>query len=107
MITDKNRQEEQRQNKNAEREELPQATQRFIRSLFRTGVNVALLPATRLPRESQRHFLAAGREFTRGWATLIHEFADGLQELAEDASARTQLGEDAHHSREAKESQDT
>ena len=107
MIHAKNKQEGQRRTMQAEREELQQATRSFIRSLVRTGGSVALLPATRLPRESQRHFLAAGREFTRGWATLIHEFADGLQELAEDASARTQLGEDAHPSREAKESQDT
>lgn len=107
MINDENQQERQRRNRNAEREELQQATRSFIRSLFRTGVNVALLPVNRLPREPQRHFQAAGREFTHGWATLVREFADSLEEIAEDASTRTQLEEDAHPSREAKESQNT
>lgn len=107
MINDENKQERQRPNRNTERGELQQATQRFIRSLFRTGVNVALLPVKRLPPEPQQHFQAAGREFTRGWATLVREFADRLEERAEDASTRTQLGADAHPMREAKESQKT
>ena len=107
MINEKDRQEEQRQKRNAEREELQQATQRFIRSLFRTGVNVALLPVKRLPPEPRHHFQAAGREFTRGWATLVREFADRLEEVVEDARPRTQLGADAHPTREAKESQNT
>ena len=107
MINDKDRQEGYRRNMHAEREELQQATQRFIRSLFRTGVSVALLPVNRLPREPQRHFQAAGREFTRGWATLVHEFADRLEEVAEDASTRIHVGEDAHPTGEAKESQNS
>lgn len=107
MINDENKQERQRPKRNTEREELQQATQRFIRSLFRTGVNVALLPVKRLPQEPQHHFQAAGREFTRGWATLVREFADHLEEIAEDASTRTQLGADAHPTREEKESQKT
>jgi hypothetical protein len=107
MINDKDRQEEQSQQRNAEREELQQATQRFLRSLFRTGVNVALLPVNRLPREPRQHFQAAGREFTHGWAALIREFADSLEELAEDASSRTHLGEAAHPTREAMEGQNT
>ena len=81
MTHEKDKQEEQRQTMHAEREELQQATRRFIRSLLRTGANVALLPVTRLPREPQRHFLAAGHEFTRGWAALIEEFAHGIEEL--------------------------
>ena len=85
MINEKDKQEGQRRTMNAEHEELQQATRRFIHSLFRTGVNVALLPVTRLPREPQHYFLAAGREFTRGWATLIQEFADGIEEIAKDA----------------------
>jgi hypothetical protein len=78
---------------NHEREELQQATQRFIRSMFRTGVSLALLPVNRLPRKPQQHFRAAGREFTRGWATLVREFADGLEEMAKDANPSTDLRE--------------
>ncbi len=92
---------------NAEREELQQATRRFIRSLFRTGVSAALMPVNRLPREPQRHFRAAGREFTRGWAALVREFADGIDEIAKDTSTPTHYGEDAHTTGEAEESQDT
>ncbi len=91
MIHEKDRQEGQRQAMQAEREELQQATRRFMRSLLRTGANVALLPVTRLPREPQRHFLAAGHEFTRGWATLIQEFAHGIEEMAKDADTRRHL----------------
>ena len=78
---------------NTEREELQQATQRFIRSMFRTGVSLALLPVNRLPRKPQQHFRAAGREFTRGWATLVRELADGLEEIAKDANTSTDLRE--------------
>jgi len=85
MINGNDKQEEHRRSIDAERKELQQAAQHFIRSMFRTGVSVALLPVNRLPRKPQQHFQAAGREFTRGLATLIHELADGLEEMAEDA----------------------
>ena len=85
MINGKDKQEGYRRSMDAERKELQQATRHFIRSMFRTGVSVALLPVNRLPRKPQQHFQAAGREFTRGLATLIHELADGLEEMAEDA----------------------
>lgn len=107
MINEKDRQERQRRNRNAEREELQQATRRFIRSLFRTGVSLALLPVNRLPREPRHHFRATGREFTRGWATLVREFADGIEEIAKETSTLTHYGEDAHTTGEAEESQDT
>ncbi len=45
-------------NLDAEREELLQATQQFIRSLFRTGVQLALVPVNMLPPEPRQHFLA-------------------------------------------------
>ena len=77
----------------AEREELQQATKRFIRSMFRTGVSLAFLPVNRLPRKPQQHFHAAGREFTHGLATLIHGLADGIEEMAKDTNASTTLGE--------------
>ncbi len=85
MINGKDNQEGHKRSIDAERKELQQATRHFIRSMFRTGVSVALLPVNRLPRKPQQHFQAAGREFTRGLATLIHELADGLEEMAEDA----------------------
>jgi hypothetical protein len=89
MINAKDKQEGQRRSMEHEREELQQATQRFIRSMFRTGVRLALLPVNRLPERSQRHFQAAGREFTHGLATLVHELADGLEEMANDAYTST------------------
>ena len=93
MINDKDRQEGQRRSMDAEREELQQATQHFIRSVFRTGVSLALLPVTRLPRKSQQHFQAAGREFTRGLATVVHGFAENLEQIAQDASIATNFEE--------------
>ena len=67
----------------AEREELAQATQQFVRSLFRAGVELALLPVNMLPPEPRQHFKAAGREFTRGLATLAHELADDFEKIVE------------------------
>jgi len=95
MIDTKDKQAGRRPAMQAEREELQQATRRFIRSLARTGGSVALLPVTRLPREPRQHFLAAGREFTRGWATLLQEFAHGIEEIAKDVGTSTHRGEDA------------
>ena len=93
MINDKDKQEGQRRNMHAEREELQQATRHFIRSVVRTGVSLALLPVNRLPRKPQQHFHAAGREFVHGWAALIHEFADGIEEITKDAGTPTNTGE--------------
>ncbi len=93
MINDKDKQEGQRRSMDAEREELQQATRRFIRSVFRTGVSLALLPVKRLPRKPQQHFYTAGREFTHGLATLVHELANGLEELAKDTHTSTNFGE--------------
>ena len=96
MVNCKDRKEEQRRSTNAELEELQQATRRFIRSMFRTGVNVALLPVNRLPRKPQQHFSAAGREFTHGLATLVHELANGLEEMAKESGATTPFEEGSH-----------
>ena len=85
--------ERHRRSMDAERQELQQASQRFIRSMFRTGISLALLPVSRLPRKSQQHFQAAGREFTRGLATLAHGFAENLEERAQDASRATDFEE--------------
>lgn len=69
---------------NAERDELAQATQQFVRSLFRAGVELALLPVNMLPPEPRQHFKAAGRELTRGLATLAHELADDFEKVVEE-----------------------
>jgi hypothetical protein len=94
MINGREKQEGPRRTLDAEREELQQATKHFIRSVFRTGVRVAFLPINRLPRKSQQHFYAAGREFTHGLATLVHGLADGLEEMAKETNPSTPLGED-------------
>lgn len=70
----------------AEREELLQATQQFMRSLFRTGVQLALVPVNMLPPEPRQHFKTAGREFTRGLATLVREMADDFEKIVEEPS---------------------
>ena len=100
MINGKGRQEEQRRSTNPEREELQQTTRRFIRSVFRTGVSLALFPVNRLPRKPQQHFYTAGREFTHGLATLVHELANGLEKLAKDSSATTTFEEGSHNNGE-------
>lgn len=107
MIHEKDKQERQGQTLHGERVELQQATRHFIHSLFRTGVNVVLLPVTRLPGEPRQHFQTAGREFTRGWATLLREFANGIEEMAKDASTLTHHGKGAHPPGEAEGSQET
>ena len=93
MINEKDKQEGQRRSMDDEREELQQATRRFIRGVFRTGVSLALLPVNRLPPKPQQHFHAAGREFAHGWAALIHGLADGIEEMAKDANTSTHIGE--------------
>ena len=93
MINDKDKQERQRRSMDAEREELRRTNRRFIRSVFRTGVNLALLPVKRLPRTPRQHFYTAGREFTHGWVTLVRELADGLEEMVKDANTSTPFGE--------------
>jgi len=98
----KNSQDKERhaRSMHAEREELQHATGRFIRSIFRAGVSLALLPINRLPPQPRQHFHTAGREFTRGLAKLVHEFGDGLEEMAKDINVSTNLEEDPQTDRE-------
>ena len=93
MIHDKDGLQEYRRRMHAERKELQQATRRFITSVIRTGISVALLPLNSLPRKPQQHFYAAGREFTHGLASLAHGFADGLEEMTKETNPSTTLGE--------------
>jgi len=90
------KQEEQSLRAQLEREELEEATRHFVHSLLQTGKSVTLLPVTRIPPKPRKHFMSAGREFTRGWASLVREFADAIDRLAEGSSVATHSGEDAH-----------
>jgi hypothetical protein len=65
-------------------DELRESSQQFFRALFRTGVQVAMTPVSMLPDESRQHFLSAGREFTRGLATLAHELSNVFDKMAEE-----------------------
>ena len=94
MTNSKDKQEAPQRRMNAEREELEQAAERFMRSMLRTGVSLALLPVNRLPTKPRQHFQSAGREFTRGLATLVRELADGLEGMAEDPNTATNFAED-------------
>ena len=101
MINGKEKQEGHRRAMDAEREELQQATKRFIRSVVRTGVGVVFLPLTSLPRKPQQHFRAAGRELTHGLTTLIHGLADGIEEMVKESNPSTPLGEGPHSEEES------
>lgn len=107
MIDTKDKQKSQRQTIQAEREGLQQATQRFIVSLVRTGGSIALLPVTRLPHEPRQHFLAAGREFTNGWAFVVREFADYIEGLSKVNGTSTHDGAGAHPTGTEGDSQET
>jgi hypothetical protein len=100
MMNGKDKQEGQKPDMDAEPKEPQQAPQGFIRSMVRSGVNIALFPVNRLPPEPQQHFQAAGREFTLGVATLIHKLAEGLEGMAKDDTTSTNSGEGPHTNRE-------
>jgi hypothetical protein len=87
------KQDEQRLRGQLEQEELKEATRRFVHSLLQIGRSSPLRPIARIPQRPRQHFMAAGREFTRGWAALIREFADGIDQLASGSSAPTHRSE--------------
>ena len=66
------------------RDELNQASQQFLRTLFRVGVHLALTPVALLPEEPQEHFVSAAREFTRGLTTLARELVDNVDKIVEE-----------------------
>jgi hypothetical protein len=66
------------------RDELKEASQNFLRTLFRVGVRLALTPVALLPEEPQEHFVSATREFTRGLTTLAHELVDNVDKIVEE-----------------------
>ena len=71
-------------------DELRESSQQFFRSLVRTGVHVAMTPVSMLPEEPRQHFLSAGREFTRGLATLAHELSNVFDKMAEEAKEKVE-----------------
>ncbi len=68
----------------SDRDELKEASQQFFRTLFRAGIHLAVTPVSMLPEEPREHFVSAGREFTRGLATLAHELADNFDKIVDD-----------------------
>lgn len=71
-------------------DDLRESSQQFFRSLWRTGVQVAMTPVTMLPQEPRQHFLSAGREFTRGLATLAHELSNVFDRMVEEAKEKVE-----------------
>src|SRR5437899_12340576 len=67
----------------SDRDELKEASEQFFRTLFRTGVHLAMAPVYMLPEEPREHFMTAGREITRGLATLAHELADDFEKAVD------------------------
>ncbi|HEX6555014.1 MAG TPA: hypothetical protein VF026_19760 [Ktedonobacteraceae bacterium] len=65
-------------------DELREASQYFIRSLFRTGVHLAMAPMYILPEEPREHFMTAGNEITRGLSSLAHELADNFDRIVDE-----------------------
>jgi hypothetical protein len=70
-----------------DRDELKEASQQFFRTLFRAGVHLAMTPVSMLPEEPREHFVSAGREFTRGLATLAHELAENFDKIVNEVKA--------------------
>jgi hypothetical protein len=86
MIEDQDRQEARRRSIDAEREELQQATQHFVRSMVRFGIRLAFSSANRLPRGPRRRVQAAGGEITRNLAAFMHTLAEDLQEVTQNTT---------------------
>lgn len=47
-------------------------------------MQLALVLVNMLPAEPRQHFRAAGREITRGMATLVRQLADDVEKIAEE-----------------------
>ncbi|HEY6541102.1 MAG TPA: hypothetical protein VIZ18_09200 [Ktedonobacteraceae bacterium] len=75
-------------------DELRESSQQFFRSLVRAGVQVAMTPVSMLPQEPRQHFLSAGREFTRGLATLAHEVSNVFDRMAEEVKENAEEEQD-------------
>ena len=89
MVENKAKQEGQAQTSGApiyksDLDELREASQYFIRSLFRAGVHLAMAPMYILPEEPREHFMTAGNEITRGLSSLVHELADNFDRIVDE-----------------------
>lgn len=96
MLEDQDKREGRRQKKDTEREELQQATQHFLRSMFRFGVSRAYLTFNRLPRGPQRRLQAAGSEITRNLATFMRTLAEDVHEVTQPTTPSSSPGSDPH-----------
>ena len=65
-------------------DELMATSQQLVRTLFRTGVHLAMTPVTMLPEEPRKHFVSAGREFSRGMASLAQELANVFDKMVNE-----------------------
>ena len=74
----------------SDRDELKEASQQFFRTLFQSGVHLAMAPVYFLPEEPREHFITAGREITRGLATLAHELANDFEKAVDQARGEVQ-----------------
>ena len=70
----------------ADFEELKEASQNFFNTLVRVGMHLAKTPVSQLPEEPRDHFKHAVSEFTRGLSTLAHELASAAEKISEDVS---------------------
>jgi hypothetical protein len=70
----------------ADFEELKEASQNFFNTLVRVGMHLATTPVSHLPEEPREHFKQAVSEFTRGLSTLAHELASAAEKVSEDVS---------------------
>ncbi len=66
------------------RDKLREDSQQFFRAFFRMGVRLALAPVYLLPEEPRDHFVSAGREFTRGFTSLMHELVDTVDTFVDE-----------------------
>jgi hypothetical protein len=73
-----------------DRDELKEASEQFFRTLFRTGVHLAMAPVYMMPEEPREHFISAGREITRGLATLAHELADDFEKAVDQVKEQAE-----------------
>jgi hypothetical protein len=72
-------------NVRAAQEDARTSTRHLLQSLFKAGASLVALPVSMLPHDSQTHMRAAGREFTRGVASLTREVTDALEKATEES----------------------
>lgn len=74
--------------KEERKEEVRAAGQELARSLWRLGWAVTTSPIRWLPKETQRHLRAAGREAVRAGIALNRGVLDRWEQTLADAQAR-------------------